>query len=299
MPREDTSAGSAPSPGGSLCSPTSTRQYEIVLPLEWVSFASESTFPTTSGPVTGGGTICSSSSPTATSAAARVSAVVPGATSTCSASQDSGTYGISVAPSGGAELEGEAHVSLDHVAHVGDAVAQHESAFDAHTEREPGVDVRVDARGAQHVRVDHAAAAPFDPAGSPLLLREPQIHLGAGLGEGEEARAQPGARLGPEHGAGEVVQGALQMRHGQPCVDGEALDLVEDRRVRRVEGVGAEHLAGTRDVQRHAPGEHGAGLHGRGVGAQDEVRVSPGALGRVDVEGVLHLPCRMVHAEVE
>ena len=49
-----------------------------------------------------------------------------------------------------------------------------------------------------------------------------------------------------------------------------------------------------RDVDRHAALEQGAGLHRRGVGAQHEA-----ALGRVDVEGVLHLPRRVVGVEVQ
>ena len=61
-----------------------------------------------------------------------------------------------------------------------------------------------------------------------------------------------------------------------------------------VELVGAEDPPDRRDVDRHAALEEGAGLHRRGVGAQDEA-----ALGRVDVEGVLHLPRRVVGVEVE
>ena len=120
----------------------------------------------------------------------------------------------------------EPHVALDHVAHVGDAVAELQGALDAHAEREAGVDVGVDAAGAQHVRVDHAAAAPLDPARAALLLREPHVHLGGRLGEGEVRRAQPGARLGAEHGAGERVERALEVRHRDADVHREALDLV-------------------------------------------------------------------------
>src|SRR3954452_24885794 len=108
----------------------------------WVSTVSTS--PTTSGPVTDGSTMRSSSRPTLTRAAASCAAVVPAGTSVCSASQVSGTYGMSVAPSGGAELQREADVALDHVVHVSDAVAEHQGALDAHAKGEAGVDVRVD-----------------------------------------------------------------------------------------------------------------------------------------------------------
>src|SRR4029079_16912861 len=80
----------------------------------------------------------------------------------------------------------EPDVALDHVTHVGQAVAELQGALQAHTEREAGVDVGVDPAGAQHVRVDHAAAAPLDPARAAPLLREPDVDLGRRLGEGEE-----------------------------------------------------------------------------------------------------------------
>ena len=98
----------------------------------------------------------------------------------------------------------------------------------------------------------------------------------------------------PNSSDGEPVEGALEVRHRDALVDGEALDLVEGGHVRRVELVGAEDPADRGDVDRHAALEEGAGLDRRGVGAQDEA-----ALGRVDVEGVLHLPGRVVGVEVQ
>src|SRR5699024_3273744 len=64
------------------------------------------------------------------------------------------------------ECAREAHVSLDDVVHVGDAVAQHERALDAEAEGESGVPVRVDAGGGEHPAVDHAGAAELDPPGA-------------------------------------------------------------------------------------------------------------------------------------
>ena len=43
--------------------------------------------------------------------------------------------------------QGEAHVALDDVAHVGDVVAEHQRALDAHAEREAAVALGVDAAG--------------------------------------------------------------------------------------------------------------------------------------------------------
>ncbi len=93
---------------------------------------------------------------------------------------------------------------------------------------------------------------------------------------------------------GEVVEGALEVGHGDALVDDEPLDLVEHRRVRRVVLVGAEDPARADHVDRRGPGQHGACLHRRGVGAQHQVVV-----GRVGPEGVLHGAGRVVGAEVE
>ncbi len=84
------------------------------------------------------------------------------------------------------------------------------------------------------------------------------------------------------------------MRHGQALVDGETLDLREDRGVGGVEFVGAEGAAGAHDVDRDVAVQHGADLHGRGVGAQHLPRTLRG-----DVEGVLHRARRMVGQEVQ
>ena len=81
-------------------------------------------------------------------------------------------------------------------------LAQHEGALQPHAEGEARVDLGVDAAGGEHVGIDHAAAAPLDPAGPALLLGEPQVHLGTGLGEGEEGGTQAGARFRTEHGLG-------------------------------------------------------------------------------------------------
>jgi hypothetical protein len=45
-----------------------------------------------------------------------------------------------------------------------------------------------------------------------------------------------------------VGEGAPQVRHGDALVDAQPLDLAEHGRVRRVEGVVAEHPAGRDDV---------------------------------------------------
>src|SRR5690606_11822852 len=117
----------------------------MVLPLDCGSLTSDSTRPTTSGPVTPPPSMPSSSRPTRASAVATSSGVEPGTRSTDSSSHFSGILGMS---DHHPELLREAHVALDHVAHVLDAVAEHERALDAHAERERRVLVRVDPRRA-------------------------------------------------------------------------------------------------------------------------------------------------------
>ena len=204
------------------------------------------------------------------------------------------------------ERGGEADVALEHVAHVGDAVAEHQGAVDAHAEREAGVAVVVDAARGEHARVDHAAAAPLDPAlalagaavvdgGVQAAADEAaQVDLGGGLGEGEVRRTEAGADPLAEHRRGEVVEGALEVGHGDALVDAESLDLVEHRAVRGVVLIGAEDATGRDDVDRRRAGQHRARLHRAGLGAQHEV-----VLGRLGPEGVLHGAGRVVGPEVE
>src|SRR4051794_18802825 len=96
------------------------------------------------------------------------------------------------------ERQREADVAFDHVAHVGNAVAELQRPLQPHAERETGVHVGVNTAGAQHIRIDHAAAAPLHPAGATLLVGEPDVHLGGRLREREEVRAEPGATLWAE-----------------------------------------------------------------------------------------------------
>src|SRR4051812_34914404 len=184
------------------------------------------------------------SSPTrstcSTSRPARISAVArsrpEAVTGAYSRSQESGTRMVLQLRSEG---QREAYVALEEVPHVVEAVAEHQQPFEAHAERVAGVAVGVDTAGAQHIRVHHAAAAPLDPA---LARADPaavalagealEVDLGGRLGEREVRRPHPALQPLAEHGPRERVDGAAQVRHGDALVDDEALDLVEDWRVR-------------------------------------------------------------------
>ena len=118
-----------------------------------------------------------------------------------------------------------------------------------------------------------------------------QVHLGAGLGEGEEGGAEAGFHVVAVQLLEQRVQGALQIAHVHVLVDHQALDLVEHGAVGGVHLVGAEHAARAGDADGGLAAEHGAGLHRAGVGAQHDVVVH--------VEGVLGVPGGMVLGQVQ
>src|SRR4051794_17380671 len=244
--------------------PTSTWQYRIGF-LKPVSSSISSTRPTTSGPVVcGGRTTSSTSNPRRTKAVSSSSTVMSAGRSTCSDSQLTGTFTVLPLPGDGwslfdSERFRETDVALCDVVHVRHRGPELQRPLDAHAEGEAGVLVRVDAARPQHARVDHPAAAPLDPLRAVAVLREPDVELPRRLGEREVVRPPPGQRVRAEQLARQVVQRAAQVGHGQTAVDGQALDLVEHRQVRRVQLVGAVHPAGGDDVDRRLALQHGPG----------------------------------------
>jgi hypothetical protein len=92
-----------------------------------------------------------------------------------------------------------------------------------------------------------------------------EIELRRRLGEREVRRPPPRLRVGAEHRAGEVLERALQMRHRDALVHHEALDLVEHRRVGRVEFIGAVRATRAHDRDRRLLGQHHPRLHRRRV----------------------------------
>ena len=99
-----------------------------------------------------------------------------------------------------------------------------------------------------------------------------------------------------------MIEDALEVSHRQPLVDGEALHLVEHRRVGRVERVGAEDLAGTGHIERDTAGEHRVRLNRGGVRAHHEVSAVLGLgtdAAAVDVKRVLHLARGVIDIEIQ
>src|SRR5690606_23811877 len=91
---------------------------------------------------------------------------------------------------GSGELAQETDVVVDEVADVGDAVQDHRQAVEAHAEGEAGHGLRIEkqvaaglADGAEHGRIDHAAAGDLDPAVLASLGLKLDVDLEARLGE--------------------------------------------------------------------------------------------------------------------
>ncbi len=103
------------------------------------------------------------------------------------------------------------------------------------------------------------------------------------------ARKRSSTRFDLEEGAAEFLQRPFQVGHRDVAVDGQALDLVEHRRVRLVI-VAAIDAAGRDDAAGGAVRLEMADLHRRGVGAQDVARA---VRARRHVERV-HLGARRV-----
>src|SRR4030081_1647803 len=111
-----------------------------------------------------------------------------------------------------------AHVALEQLAQVGHAVFEHRDAIDAHAPGKALIDVGIDAAGAQHVRVHHAAAQNLEPvlafAEADLALVAPalDVDLERGLGERKERGAESHVDvIDLEERLAELVQDPFEM----------------------------------------------------------------------------------------
>ena len=168
------------------------------------------------------------------------------------------------------------------LADFADAVLHHGDALHAHAEGEAGDFFRVVGRllfrGEGEDRgIDHAATQQLNPSRLLALAAAlasakdaTDLHVGARLGEREERGEEARFDRRTEQRLHGVVERALQIAEGDVGVDAEAFDLMKDGRVRGVGGVVAVHLAGNHDAHRRRLLLHGAHLHGRSVGAQQQ-----------------------------
>src|SRR5699024_6954155 len=143
------------------------------------------------------------------------------------------------------------------------------------------------------VRVYHARTENLEPA---LALAElsalaaageaGDVDFGRRLGEREVVRTEANLCRLAEHGLSEGLECALEVAHRDSALDDQALELVEHRRVRRVDRVRTVDSAGRDHADRRLLLLHYADLHRRSLRAQQNV------VG--DVEGVLRVARRMI-----
>ncbi len=136
--------------------------------------------------------------------------------------------------------------------------------------------------------MDHACAEQFDPAlalahaaALAAALKALDIHLAAGLGEGEVMGAEAGPGFRTVQAVDELVQRALQVGEGDALVHHEPLDLMEHGAVGGVHLILAVDAAGRNDANGQGLGLHDVDLHGARLGAQQHLVLF------VEVEGVL------------
>lgn len=187
------------------------------------------------------------------------------------------------------ELAEEAGVILDEETDVLDAILDHGEAVEAHAESVAGEFGGVESvvaagfvDGGEDGWVDHAAASDFDPFGSFAFDLEFDVDFEAGLGEGEEVRAEADFGFVSEHGAVEEFEGAFEVGEADVGVDVEAFELVEDGEVGGVDFVATVSRAGSDDFDGWGLLLHRANL--------DRGSVGPEKFAGVEVEGVRVVP---------
>src|SRR3981189_3539542 len=140
--------------------------------------------------------------------------------------------------------------AVEQLPEVGHAVFQHRDAVDAHAPGKALIDVGIDAAGAQHVRMDHAAAENLQPvlalAEADLTLVAPALDVDLERGFGERKERRPKAHVDVvdlEERLAELVQNPFEMAEMRTLVDHEAFDLVK---LRRVGGIRIDALVAAR-----------------------------------------------------
>ena len=129
------------------------------------------------------------------------------------------------------ELAQESRVVFREETKVVDTVLKVGDALHSHAEGVARVDFGVNAAGFEVVRIHHATAQDFHPSrvlaeGAALATADVarDVHLGAGLSEGEEAGAQAYLGVRSEHFPGKGQQYLLQVgeAHRDPPPDGRS-----------------------------------------------------------------------------
>src|SRR5215472_3643270 len=124
------------------------------------------------------------------------------------------------------ELLQEAEIVLEKDADVVDAMAQHRDAVESEAPRPAGEFFRIVACRAEHVRVDHPAAAHLEPArafaraAARAVARVARnVDFGGRFGELEIRRAEPRASICAEEMPAEIGRKAFEMAERDAAID--------------------------------------------------------------------------------
>src|SRR5262245_53262432 len=140
------------------------------------------------------------------------------------------------------ELVEEPHVVLDEEREIVDPEAHHRDPVDPEPEGEAGVALGIDADRLENGGMNHAGAAELEPPGllagaAALAEADParDVELAPRLDEREVAGAQADLDVVTEEHLPHRGARAPEVRHRDPLVDDERLELVEHRKVGGVE----------------------------------------------------------------
>src|SRR6266496_488077 len=189
---------------------------------------------------------------------------------------------------GSPKLLQKSHIPLKEQLQIVQTILQHGDTVHTHAESEArnflGI-VTVVLHELGDIGIDHAAAEDFERsrllAGTARLLlcsttalatpatnETRDEHLRAWFGERKERWAETGLHVGAEQRFHRVVERTFQIAEGDVRVNGEALDLMEHRRMAGVGRIVAMHLARNDDANWRLQLLHSANLHRRSMRAQ-------------------------------
>ena len=200
------------------------------------------------------------------------------------------------------ELLQESKIVAGKRAHIVDAVAHHDHALDPETEGKSRSIVGVVADGSSTLRMDHAGAAHFQPAGvfadaAALAVADGAVdgEIDARLDEGEEVAAEADLRRRAEELARDLWKHALEIGHGDVLVDRQAFELMEHPLVR---GILRFIAIGSGRARSPGPAATFCSITRACIG-EVWVRRTISAPSRFDEEGVPDVAGRVIGGDVE
>ena len=182
--------------------------------------------------------------------------------------------------------------------HVVDLILKHGNTLQAYAKSKSLVLVRIDAAHLQYMRMYHAAAEDLNPsltlahpAALAAALEAGNVYLCAWLREREVMRAELNLRVLAEKLTRELCKCALQICEGDMFVNYQSLNLMEIRRMCRIQLVSAEYASRSDHADRQLSLFHGVYLYAGSLRTQKDILC--------DIEGILLILGRVVCRNIE